>query len=82
MPYAATRPGGGSRVHDPHDLPVMTPEAVLLRQLISFNEPAAPIAIPAVFGYNLFANRLTRMDGELEGFGTELIALLVREGRI
>ncbi|HEY5076682.1 MAG TPA: hypothetical protein VIJ48_04180, partial [Acidimicrobiia bacterium] len=51
MPYAATRPGGGSRVHDPHDphdLPVMTPEAVLLRQLISFNEPAAPIAIPAV----------------------------------
>ena len=48
MAYAATRPGGGSRVHESHDLPVMTPEAVLLRQLISFNEPAAPIAIPAV----------------------------------
>ena len=26
----------------------MTPDAVLLRQLISFNEPAAPVAIPAV----------------------------------
>ena len=49
MAYAATRPGGGSRVHESHDLPVMTPEAVLLRQLISFNEPAAPIVIPAVF---------------------------------
>ncbi len=28
----------------------MSPDAVLLRQLISFNEPAAPVAIPAVFG--------------------------------
>lgn len=43
---------------------------------------ALAVAIPAVFGYNLFANRLNRIDGELEGFGTELIALLVREGRI
>jgi biopolymer transport protein TolQ len=37
---------------------------------------------PAVFAYNLFANRLNRIDGELEGFGSELIALLVREERI
>lgn len=43
---------------------------------------ALAVAIPAVFGYNIFANRLNRIDSELEGFGTELIALLVREGRI
>ena len=43
---------------------------------------ALAVAIPAVFGYNLFANRLNRIDSELEGFGSELIALLVREGRI
>lgn len=43
---------------------------------------ALAVAIPAVFGYNLFANRLNTVDGELEGFGSELIALLVREGRI
>ena len=40
------------------------------------------VAIPAVFGYNLFANRLNRFDSELEGFGSELIALMVQEGRI
>lgn len=43
---------------------------------------ALAVAIPAVFGYNIFASRLNRLDSELEGFGTELIALLVREGRI
>ncbi len=43
---------------------------------------ALAVAIPAVFGYNLFATRVNRMDGELEGFGSELIALMVREGRI
>jgi biopolymer transport protein TolQ len=43
---------------------------------------ALSVAIPAVFGYNIFANRLNRFDTELEGFGTELIALMVREGRI
>lgn len=43
---------------------------------------ALSVAIPAVFGYNVFASRLNRIDGELEGFGSELIALLVREGRI
>jgi biopolymer transport protein TolQ len=35
-----------------------------------------------VFGYNIFANKLNGIDGELEGFGSELIALLAREGRI
>jgi biopolymer transport protein TolQ len=43
---------------------------------------ALSVAIPAVFGYNIFASRLNRIDSELEGFGSELIALLVREGRI
>ena len=43
---------------------------------------ALAVAIPAVFGYNLFASRLNRIDGELEGFGSEIIALLVREGRV
>jgi biopolymer transport protein TolQ len=40
------------------------------------------VAIPAVFGYNIFASRLNRIESELEGFGSELIALMVREGRI
>jgi biopolymer transport protein ExbB/TolQ len=43
---------------------------------------ALSVAIPAVFGYNLFANRLNRLEGELEGFGSEVIALFVAEGRI
>lgn len=43
---------------------------------------ALAVAIPAVFAYNIFANRLNRIEGELEGFGSELIALLVREERI
>jgi biopolymer transport protein TolQ len=43
---------------------------------------ALAVAIPAVFGYNVFATRLNRFDSQLEGFGSELIALMVREGRI
>lgn len=43
---------------------------------------ALSVAIPAVFGYNIFAHRLNRFDGELDGFGSELVALMVREGRI
>ena len=43
---------------------------------------ALSVAIPAVFGYNLFANRVNRIDGELEAFGTEIIAMMVREGQI
>lgn len=43
---------------------------------------ALTVAIPAVFGYNIFAHRLNRFDGELDAFGSELIALMVREGRI
>ena len=43
---------------------------------------ALAVAIPAVFGYNIFASRLNRLESELEGFGTEIIAMMVREGRI
>ena len=43
---------------------------------------ALAVAIPAVFGYNIFAARLNRLESELEGFGTEILAMMVREGRI
>ncbi len=43
---------------------------------------ALAVAIPAAFAYNVFASRLNRFDDSLEGFGSELIALMVREGRI
>lgn len=43
---------------------------------------ALTVAIPAAFGYNMFAARLNRLDNALEGFGSELIALMVRDGRI
>jgi biopolymer transport protein TolQ len=43
---------------------------------------ALAVAIPAVFAYNILATRLNGIAGELEGFGSELVALLVREGRI
>lgn len=43
---------------------------------------ALSVAIPATFGYNIFANKLNRFDGRMESFNTAVIALLVREGRI
>jgi biopolymer transport protein TolQ len=43
---------------------------------------ALSVAIPAVFAYNIFASRLNKIEGELESFGSELIALMVREGMI
>jgi len=43
---------------------------------------ALAVAIPAVFGYNIFASKLNRLESALEGFGTEIIAMMVREGRI
>jgi len=43
---------------------------------------ALAVAIPATFGYNIFASRLNRFDGRMENFGTSVIALLVREGRV
>jgi biopolymer transport protein TolQ len=43
---------------------------------------ALAVAIPATFAYNIFAAKLNRFDGELEGFGSEVIALMAREGRV
>lgn len=43
---------------------------------------ALAVAIPATFGYNIFASRLNRFDSRMESFGAATIALLVREGRI
>jgi biopolymer transport protein TolQ len=43
---------------------------------------ALSVAIPATFGYNIFASRLNHLDGKMESFNTSVIALLVREGRI
>ncbi|MFL5616614.1 MAG: MotA/TolQ/ExbB proton channel family protein [Gemmatimonadaceae bacterium] len=43
---------------------------------------ALVVAIPATFGYNIFAARINRFDGMMESFGTATIALLVREGQI
>lgn len=43
---------------------------------------ALVVAIPAAFGYNLFASRLTRVESALDGFGSELIALMAREGKL
>jgi len=43
---------------------------------------ALTVAIPATFGYNILANRLNRLDNLLEGFGTTVIAMLAREGKL
>jgi len=39
-------------------------------------------AIPAAIAYNYFASRLDRFTGELEGFASEFIGTLAREGRL
>lgn len=43
---------------------------------------ALAVAIPATFGYNIFASKLNRFDGMMENFSTDVIALLAREGHI
>jgi biopolymer transport protein TolQ len=40
------------------------------------------VAIPAAMGYNYLTARLNRIMGELEGFSSEFIGTLAREGRI
>ncbi|MGH7554492.1 MAG: MotA/TolQ/ExbB proton channel family protein [Longimicrobiales bacterium] len=39
-------------------------------------------AIPAAIAYNYFVHRLDRFSGELEGFASEFIGTLAREGRL
>lgn len=40
------------------------------------------VAIPAVIAYNHFVGRLNLVTGELEGFSSEFIGTLAREGRV
>lgn len=40
------------------------------------------VAIPAVIFYNHFVSRLNLVSGELEGFSSEFIGTLAREGRV
>ena len=40
------------------------------------------VAIPAVMGYNHFVGKLNLVTGELEGFSSEFIGTLAREGRV
>jgi biopolymer transport protein ExbB/TolQ len=40
---------------------------------------ALSVAIPAAFGYNIFANRLNGLESQLDGFGASIIALLIRD---
>jgi len=39
-------------------------------------------AIPAAIAYNYFVSRLNRLSGELEGFASEFIGTLAREGKL
>lgn len=39
-------------------------------------------AIPAAIAYNFFASRLNAFSGELEGFASEFVGALAREGRL
>ena len=39
-------------------------------------------AIPAAIAYNYFVTRLTTFSGELEGFASEFVGTLAREGRL
>lgn len=40
------------------------------------------VAIPAVIAYNVYVNKLNFFAGELEGFASEFIGTLAREGRL
>ena len=60
----------------------LTAVAPGIAQALTATALALAVAIPASFAYNVFAARLNRYDTALEGFGSELVALLVREGRI
>lgn len=60
----------------------LTAVAPGIAQALTATAAALAVAIPAAFAYNVLAARLNRYDGALEGFGSELVALMVREGRI
>jgi biopolymer transport protein TolQ len=60
----------------------LTAVAPGVAQALIATAAALAVAIPATFGYNIFANRLNRFDLMMESFGTTIIARLVREGRV
>ncbi len=60
----------------------LTAVAPGIAQALTATAAALAVAIPASFAYNIFAARLNRYDGALEGFSSELVALMVRDGRI
>jgi biopolymer transport protein TolQ len=60
----------------------LTAVAPGVAQALIATAAALAVAIPATFGYNIFANRLNRFDLLMENFGTSVIARLVREGYV
>ena len=60
----------------------LTAVAPGVAQALIATAAALAVAIPATFGYNIFAHRLNRFDLMMESFGTSVIARLVREGRV
>jgi biopolymer transport protein TolQ len=60
----------------------LTAVAPGVAQALIATAAALAVAIPATFGYNIFANKLNRFDLLMESFGTSVIAKLVREGLV
>jgi len=60
----------------------LTAVAPGVAQALIATAAALAVAIPATFGYNIFANKLNRFDLQMESFGTSVIAKLVREGLV
>ena len=60
----------------------LTAVAPGVAQALIATAAALAVAIPATFGYNIFANRLNRFEILMDNFGTSVIARLVREGLV
>src|SRR5690349_19412112 len=58
----------------------LTAVAPGVAQALIATAAALAVAIPATFGYNIFANKLNRFELQMDSFGTSVIAKLVREG--
>ena len=60
----------------------LTAVAPGVAQALIATAAALAVAIPATFGYNIFANKLNRFELLMDSFGTSVIAKLVREGLV
>lgn len=60
----------------------LTAVAPGVAQALIATAAALAVAIPATFGYNIFANKLNRFELFMDNFGTSVIAKLVREGLV